>query len=468
MHHHSPMNLRKTLAFVIMFVAACVTPSFAQLYWSNYSPSGVTDGIWCVTYGNGTFAAVTDQGNLLTSANGQNWSSQTLFQGVWLVSIAYGNGSWVVVGDKGSILVSSDLKTWTKVTPVTNNKLNGIAYNGNVFIAVGDSGTVITSQDAQTWKVQSVPAGVTGSLRGIACTPSFNVTPYSILVAGDNGTLLAGYYGGSNFVSVNSGTSQNLEAALFSPIGQGSPFLTVVVGGNGTIINDGYGAEWVPGSGGEWASGGSTNTSANLMSLTSGGGYFVATGDQGTILTSIDGKNWTRRFAGDSPSTVSTATLLSATFSSTLQRFVVTGTNGTILVSNAPQTVFANVSTRGYVSSTQTFIGGFVIEGKDPRTILIRADGPALSTFSVPGTLPDPVLTVYDSNGNVIATNAGWTTNNTPSVISAAAASVGAFALPNLSLDSALLLTLPPGAYTAQVTSAKGNSGTVLFEAYTD
>jgi hypothetical protein len=82
--------------------------------------------------------------------------------------------------------------------------------------------------------------------------------------------------------------------------------------------------------------------------------------------------------------------------------------------------------------------------------------------------LPDPVLTVYDSKGNVVATNAGWNTNTTPSAISAAAASVGAFALPILSLDSVLLLTLPPGAYTAQVTSAKGNSGTVLFEAYTD
>jgi hypothetical protein len=147
---------------------------------------------------------------------------------------------------------------------------------------------------------------------------------------------------------------------------------------------------------------------------------------------------------------------------------VITGTGGTILVSNAPPTVFANVSTRGYVSSTQTFIGGFVIEGTSPRTVLIRADGPALNQFSVPGTLPDPVLTVYDSKGNVVATNAGWNTNTTPSAISAAAASVGAFALPILSLDSVLLLTLPPGAYTAQVTSAKGNSGTVLFEAYTD
>jgi len=451
-----------------MLAAACVTPGFAQIYWSNHSTPGITDDIGGVTYANGVFAAVTDQGNLLTSTDGLTWSSQSIDKGVSLDSVAYGNGTWVVVGDKGTVLESADARTWVAATPVTNNKLNSVVYNGNVFIAVGDGGTLITSQDAQTWKVQSVPAGVTGSLRGIAYSPSFNVTPYSILVSGDNGTLLAGYYGGTNFTSVNSGTSQNLDAALFPPIGQGSPFLTVVVGGSGTIINDGYGTEWVAGSGGVWGSAGSTNTSANLRGLTSGSGYFVATGDQGTILTSVDGKSWTQRFSGDSPSTVSSASLSGAAFSPTLQRFVVTGTGGTILVSNSAPTVFGNVSTRGFVSSSEAFIGGFVIEGTSPRTVLVRADGPTLGAFSVPNSLPDPVLTVYDSKGNVIATNTGWTTNSSPATISNTAQNVGAFVLPNPSADSALLLTLQPGAYTAQVTSAKGNSGIVLFEAYTD
>ena len=142
-----------------------------------------------------------------------------------------------------------------------------------------------------------------------------------------------------------------------------------------------------------------------------------------------------QRFSGDSPSTLSTAMLLSAAYSSTLQRFVVTGTGGTILVSNPPPTVFGNVSTRGYVSSTQTFIGGFVIEGTAPRMVLLRGDGPVLSTFSVPSPLPDPVLTVYNGSGTVVATNTGWTTNANPASISTAALEVGAFALPNPSMD---------------------------------
>jgi hypothetical protein len=120
------------------------------------------------------------------------------------------------------------------------------------------------------------------------------------------------------------------------------------------------------------------------------------------------------------------------------------------------------------VSPTETFIGGFVIQGTAPRTVLIRGDGPVLSTFSVPSPLPDPVVTVYDNTGAAVATNTGWGTNTNPGVLSTAALEVGAFALPSSSADSALLLTLPPGAYTVQITSAGGHSGIALFEAYTD
>src|ERR1700733_10879100 len=106
------MDLRKIMAMLVVFVTACVTRGPAQIFWSNQSSAGITDDIWCVTYGNGTFAAVTNQGNLLTSTDGLTWSRQAIDPGVWLVSIAYGNATWVVVGDKGTILVSSDLKTW--------------------------------------------------------------------------------------------------------------------------------------------------------------------------------------------------------------------------------------------------------------------------------------------------------------------------------------------------------------------
>jgi hypothetical protein len=256
----------------------------------------------------------------------------------------------------------------------------------------------------------------------------------------------------------------NLEAILSMPSGSAtfpsfSPW--VAVGWEGTLVTNAAGA----GTEGLLASG---VPDVVFRGLAYGAGYWVAAGEQGTIMTMVNGVTWTQRFSGDSPSSLSSSTLLSAVYSPTIQRFVIVGTGGTILVSNPAPTVFANVSTRGYVSNTQTFIGGFVIEGTGPRTILIRADGPVLSTFSVADPLSDPVLTVYDNNQKVVATNTGWATNPNPTSISTAALTVGAFALPNPSADSALLLTLPPGAYTAVITSAGDNSGIALFEAYTD
>jgi hypothetical protein len=481
------MKPRKILSVLIMFASACVTPSFAQVYWSNESPMGVSDAIWCVTYAEGTFAAVTDQGNLLTSADGLNWSSAAIDPGVWLVSIAYGNGLWVVVGDKGTILVSSDLKTWVPKTSGTADKLNGVLYNGTIWVAVGEVGTVISSPDAQTWANVTYIAGepnpgAAGFLHGITLIPTAegangdeSPTAAAFLVCGANGALLDGSSDGVFDTRVASNTTQNLEAVLYPDPGTGITQATdynlpiVAVGWGGTILY------------GEAAFGGWSQTGNNLFGrspssipnvilrgLTFGAGYYVTAGEQGTILSSTDGINWTQRFSGDSPSTVTSATLLSAAFSAPLQRFVVTGTGGTILVSNARPTVFANVSTRGYVSNSQTLIGGFYVQGTNPRTVLIRGDGPELSTFGVPNALQDPVLTVYNSAGAVIATNTGWTSNANPSSISAAAQQVGAFALPNPSADSALLLTLQPGTYTVQITSAKGNSGVALFEAYTN
>jgi len=491
------MNLRKSLSLPGLLAAACVAPCAAQVYWSNQSPAGITDDIGCVAYANGTFAAVTSRGNVLTSGDGLNWSSHAVAAGTRLESIVYGSGTWVVVGDNGTILISSDLRAWVSAMSSTSYNLNGVIYDGAAvtpfFVAVGDGATIFTSPDAAHWNNQPAPAGVTGSLRGIALSSDFLLAPIGIyaptvFISG----ALAGTGPGPGVLlqlsSVPASGSQDytvaavtLEVAgsnnlLLPPSSIGSleavlsvydifvePNLTTVaVGWGGTIISgsvtDVDGSYFVP----------SAVPDVVYRGLTYGNGYYVAAGEQGTILSSTDGLHWTQRLAGDSPSTLSTSTLLSAAWSGPLARFVVTGAGGTILVSNSTPPVFANVSTRGTVSSTQTFIGGFVIEGTAPRTVLVRADGPVLDAFSVPNPLPDPVLTVYDSSGAVVATNSGWATNTSPTTISIAGLEVGAFALPNLGPDSALLLTLQPGAYTAQITSAKGNSGIALFEAYTD
>jgi hypothetical protein len=136
-------------------------------------------------------------------------------------------------------------------------------------------------------------------------------------------------------------------------------------------------------------------------------------------------------------------------------------------VNSSDSYLMANISARIQAGTgANTLIAGFVIQGTQPAKLLIRGDGPTLGEFNVSGALAQPVLTVFDSNQKVVATNTVWGTNSNAAQIAAAATTVGAFALPANSADSALLLTLPPGAYTAQVTGANNTSGVALVEVY--
>lgn len=128
-----------------------------------------------------------------------------------------------------------------------------------------------------------------------------------------------------------------------------------------------------------------------------------------------------------------------------------------------------NVSGRGAVSSgANALIEGFVVAGPalSAEQVLIRAVGPGLSAFSVASPLSAPVLTLYDSGGNVLATNAGWSSYGTAGVTASLTSGLGAFALAPGSADSALVTTLPPGSYTVEVTGAQGAQGTALGEIY--
>ena len=126
-----------------------------------------------------------------------------------------------------------------------------------------------------------------------------------------------------------------------------------------------------------------------------------------------------------------------------------------------------NISTRALVSGgANIIIAGFAIAGTGTETLLIRGDGPGLTQFSVPGVLAQPSLTVLDSGGNVVASNTGWGTSSNPGLITSTSASVGAFAFQANSADCAVIVSLPPGTYTAQVFGANGSTGVALAEIY--
>jgi hypothetical protein len=135
-----------------------------------------------------------------------------------------------------------------------------------------------------------------------------------------------------------------------------------------------------------------------------------------------------------------------------------------------------NISTRGIVTAGEgALIGGFVITGNAPKRVLIRGVGPGLTAFNVPGALADPVLKIYDANSSVIAQNDNWGTPQavtatqvaaTSTEIAAAGTATGAFALAAGSRDAAVVITLAPGAYTAEVAGAAGSTGAALVEIF--
>jgi outer membrane protein assembly factor BamB len=162
----------------------------------------------------------------------------------------------------------------------------------------------------------------------------------------------------------------------------------------------------------------------------------------------------------------------------TVQLSAATGAPGTALAEiydATPATGFAsttprlvNVSARTNVGTgTNILIAGFVIGGTGNKTVLIRAIGPTLGVFGVPGVLADPKLELY-ANGSTapISTNDNWGAAANASLVSTTFTQVGAFALPLQSKDAALLVTLPPGSYTAQVSGVNNTTGAALVEVY--
>jgi hypothetical protein len=111
-------------------------------------------------------------------------------------------------------------------------------------------------------------------------------------------------------------------------------------------------------------------------------------------------------------------------------------------------------------------IGGLSVQGTRSRQFLVRGIGPALTAFGVSAALADPVLTLTTAAGATVGANNDWESAGNSAELLAAAAQVGAFALPRGSKDAAVLISLEPGNYTALISGANGTSGIALLEVY--
>lgn len=128
--------------------------------------------------------------------------------------------------------------------------------------------------------------------------------------------------------------------------------------------------------------------------------------------------------------------------------------------SGGQQVTLDNISSRVFVQTgDNVMIGGFIVQGSTPKTLILRALGPSLAEAGVVGALADPVLDVRDATGALIATNDSWNQADAQALVAIGLA-------PSDAHEAALVLTLPAGSYSAIVHGKGSGRGVALFELY--
>lgn len=107
----------------------------------------------------------------------------------------------------------------------------------------------------------------------------------------------------------------------------------------------------------------------------------------------------------------------------------------------------------------EVVIGGFIITGNAPRKTLLRAIGPSLVALGITDALADPTIELRASDGSLIMANDNWRDTQE--------AEIEATGIPpENDLESAVVVTLPPGSYTAIVRGRNEGTGVALLEIY--
>jgi hypothetical protein len=359
----------------------------------------------------------------------------------------------------------------TPVAPVVTSSGTAAGVAGSPF-----SFNVAASGVPTSFAATGLPAGLqinplTGAITG---TPTASGT-FIVTVTATNGS-------GTTTSTLTISIAQpvfsrisNFSARAMSGTGSDTLIVGFVVSGNGKNL-------LVRGIGPTLASFGITGPLLDPMLTLDGSGGVVGTNSawqtsssgqaQGALVTAADTQVGAFALPSGSADAALMATVNQGDYTASI--LSPNGSSGVALVeiydadvTPNPASRLVNVSARTNVAPGQgTFIGGLVIKGTSPEMVLIRGDGPSLASFGVTGALADPQISIF-SGGTQIASNAGWGTGaDTAAQINAADSQAGAFPLAAGSKDSALLMTLQPGAYTIVVTSVSNGSGVALVEVY--
>ena len=134
-----------------------------------------------------------------------------------------------------------------------------------------------------------------------------------------------------------------------------------------------------------------------------------------------------------------------------------------------PDSFLANISTRSFVQTADNvMIGGFIVQGTQPKMVVIRAIGPELTQFGVPNALANPTLELHNGAGALIASNDNWQTTILGGIImhDQVQEIINSGHAPTDMRESAIIANLPAGNYTAIVRGVNNTTGVALVEVY--
>jgi len=152
----------------------------------------------------------------------------------------------------------------------------------------------------------------------------------------------------------------------------------------------------------------------------------------------------------------------------------INNTTGVALVeaydlSPSVQSILGNISTRSFVQTgDDVMIGGFIVQGTQPKNVIIRAMGPELSQYGIPNFLADPTLELHNGNRALIASNDNWQHTIIGGIITHDQVQdiQNSGHAPSDTRESAIIATLPPGNYTAIVRGVNNTTGVALVEVF--
>jgi hypothetical protein len=198
------------------------------------------------------------------------------------------------------------------------------------------------------------------------------------------------------------------------------------------------------------------SASTNSVNVTAGAGCaWTATSNAPSFLEINSGAS------GSGNGTVSYTVAANSSAAQRMGTLTLAGQTFTVTQAGAGSTLFGNISTRLRVlSGDNALIGGMIATGTAPKRVIIRAIGPSLIPFGVPGTLENPTLELFQGS-TLLFSNDDW--NNSTQQAEIAASGLA----PSNNLESAIIWTLTPGqGYTAVVRGKDGTTGVGVVEAF--